>query len=138
MTFFTKRRRQPPAVIIVSMIDILVVLLIFMMVTTTFKHQPAVKLALPESKVSREGVSENSLALTVATTAPYFWLGQVPITLEKLEAELRDRVKQNPQLALNLRVDKEVPFGQLVQVMDALKAAGVTGQISGFASPRTK
>ena len=53
MRFYIRKRRQAPAVIIVALIDILIVLLIFLMVTTTFKQQPALKLALPESSQAK-------------------------------------------------------------------------------------
>ena len=59
MQFYAHKRRQAPAVIIVALIDILIVLLIFLMVTTTFKQQPALKLALPESsQAQKTGASE--------------------------------------------------------------------------------
>jgi len=54
MRFFVRKRKQTPTVIIVALIDILIVLLIFLMVTTTFKQQPALRLALPESTQSQK------------------------------------------------------------------------------------
>jgi len=49
MRFLVRKRKQAPAVIIVALVDILIVLVIFLVLTTTFKQQPALKLALPES-----------------------------------------------------------------------------------------
>ena len=49
MRFFVRKRRQTPTVIIVALIDVLIVLLIFLIVTPTFKQQPSLRLALPES-----------------------------------------------------------------------------------------
>jgi biopolymer transport protein ExbD len=125
MKFFTRKRRQPPAVIIISLIDILIVMLIFLMVTTTFKQQPAVRLALPESRQPREGVSEASLVVTVAKEQPRLYLGTRAVTLEKLEQELAASVQKNPQTTLNIRADTDAPFGQIVKVMDAAKAANI-------------
>ena len=126
MRFTGSKRRQPPAVIIISLIDVLMVVLIFLMVTTTFKQQPAVKLVLPESKQAKEGVAENlPLVVTVAKQAPFLYLDQVPVTADKLQAELVARAAQNPQLMVAIRADNEAPFGQIVKVMDAAKAAKV-------------
>jgi biopolymer transport protein ExbD len=125
MRFFERKRRQPPAVIIVSLIDILIVLLIFMMVTTTFKQHPAVKLVLPQSSQPRDGASEGNLIVTVAEQPPYFFLGQMPVTIEKLQGELVSRVSKDPNLALNIRGDTAATWGRIVQVMDAAKAARV-------------
>jgi biopolymer transport protein ExbD len=126
MQFSVTKRRQPPAVIIVSLIDVLIVVLIFLMVTTTFKQQPAVKLALPESRQPKEGATEaNPLIVTVAKQAPHLYLGTTPVTADKLEAELRDRAHRDPNVLLSIRADTDAPFGQIVKVMDAAKAAKV-------------
>ncbi len=125
MKFFIRKRRQPPAIIIISLIDILIVILIFLMVTTTFKQSPALKLALPESKQSKQGASENSVLVTIAKTQPYLYLGPVSVTPERLEIELQARVLKNPQLALVIRADTDAPFGQIVKVMDIAKTANI-------------
>lgn len=134
MRFTTRKRRQPPAVIIVALIDVLIVVLIFLMVTTTFKHQqPAMKLALPEAKQAKPGASdERPLVVTIAKQEPYFYLDTIPVTLEKLKAELQDRAKRNPQLQLAVRADTDAPFGKIVNVMDAAKAANIKSAVSAF------
>jgi biopolymer transport protein ExbD len=125
MRFRPRKHRQPPSIIIVSLIDILIVLLIFLMVTTSFKQYPAVKLALPESKQPREGASEANLLVTVAKQAPFFYLGPNPISIEKLQAELVSRGSRDPKTALTIRADTDAPFGKIVNVMDAAKAAKI-------------
>lgn len=125
MRFLVKKRRQAPTIIIISLIDILIVLLIFMMVTTTFKQQPSLKLALPESKQSKPGVTETTLIITVAKQEPFLYLGNLPITSDRLQAELASRAQRNPQIMMSIRADKEAPFGQIIKVMDAAKAANI-------------
>lgn len=125
MRFVQRKRRQPPAIIIVSLIDILIVLLIFMMVTTTFKQHPSVKLVLPESSQPHEGAAEANLIVTVAEQPPYFFLGQLPVTLPKLRDELATRAGKDPNVALTIRGDSAATWGRIVEVMDAAKAARV-------------
>ncbi len=125
MQFTSKKRRQAPAVIIVSLIDVLIVVLIFLMVTTTFKNQPAIKLALPESRQAKEGAKENApLVVTIPKTGPVF-LGSQPVTFEKLQERITEAVQKNPETALSISADAEAPWGHIVKVMDASKAAGV-------------
>src|SRR5205809_3531048 len=100
MRFTMRKRRQPPPIIIISLIDILIVLLIFLMVTTTFKQQPAVKLALPESRQGREGVSDKHLVITVARPEPFFYLGARAVTLDTLQRELSDAVARDPDVSV--------------------------------------
>src|ERR1044071_887707 len=67
MNFHVRKRRQAPTIIIVALIDVLIVLLIFLMVTTTFKQQPALRLALPESsQAQKSGADEKELPLVVS------------------------------------------------------------------------
>ncbi|MDB6024538.1 MAG: exbD2 [Verrucomicrobiales bacterium] len=124
MQFTTRKRRQTPTIIIVSLIDVLIVVLIFLMVTTTFKQQPAVKLALPESKQSQAGTSENSMVITIPKQGALH-LGTEPLTMEKLQEKLIAAAKQNPKLSISLRADTDAPFGQIIKVMDAVKAANI-------------
>ena len=133
MKFTVRKRRQPPTIIIISLIDILIVLLIFMMVTTTFRQQPALKLALPESKqTAKPGASEDHVVITIAREEPYLYLGNRPVTYEKLEEALKADMAKNPQVAVAIRADTAAPVGQLVKVMDATKAAGIKAAVSMF------
>lgn len=128
MRFFTKRRRQPPAIIIVALIDILIVLLIFLMVTTTFKQQPALKLALPEStQAQKTGAHEDApLVLSIDSTG-ILRLGtdERPVTADSLKERLVAAIAKTPSLKLAISADKNAPFGQIIKVMDAAKAAGI-------------
>jgi biopolymer transport protein ExbD len=125
MNFRHRKRRQPPAIIIISLIDILIVLLIFLMVSTTFKQTPAVKLSLPDSRQPKEGASEKTVIVTVAKVAPYIYLESRPVTVEKLRDDLVQRVAKNPLISLAIRADTASPWGEVVKVMDAGKAAKV-------------
>ncbi|MBI5772411.1 MAG: biopolymer transporter ExbD [Verrucomicrobia bacterium] len=132
MQFCTRKRRQQPAVIIVSLIDVLMVVLIFLMVSTTFKQQPAVKLALPESNQSKGGATETPpIVVTIAKQPPHLYLDTTPVTLDKLQEELLRRAAQKPDVALSIRADAEAPFGQIIKVMDAAKAAKIKA-VSAF------
>lgn len=127
MKFGTRKSRRPPAVIIVALIDVLLVVLIFMMVTTTFKNEhAALKLSLPESRQSKSGASDpDTIILTIARQAPYYYLGSRAVTTEKLGEELRTAAEANPRVHLSIRGDEGAPFGMVVTVMDLARDAGI-------------
>ena len=130
MRFFIRKRRQVPAVIIVALIDVLIVLLIFLLVTTTFKQQPALRLALPESSQARKTGATDTPPLVVSIDPQgTLRLGTEasPVTVDQLKAELRARAEKNPALKLAISADKGSPVGQLVKVMDAAKEAKIDG-----------
>lgn len=123
MRFYVKQHRKP-SIIIIALIDILVILLIFFVVSTTFVQQPAVQLALPQSKTGEEVAREQGLVLTV-TAEEQMFLNLEPITPAALAERLQRAKAQNPAVTLELRADKKVSFGTVIAIMDAAKAAGV-------------
>jgi biopolymer transport protein ExbD len=127
MQFLRHKRRRVPSVIIVSLIDVLLVVLIFLMVTTTFKrNQPSLKLALPKSEVAKPGASKiKPFLIGVTTNAPYFYLENQPVTLDRLRKELEAAVRRDPQLKVQIRADKQAPFGEVIRIIDMSKLANV-------------
>ena len=140
MRFFVHKRRQTPTVIIVALIDILIVLLIFLMVTTTFKQQPALRLALPEStQAVKTGANENAPLVVSVDKEGNLRLGTeaLPVTAERLRTELITRAEKNPELKLAISADKAAPWGQIVKVMDAAKEAKIKS-VNGFMKQAVK
>lgn len=130
MRFFVRKRRQTPTVIIVALIDVLIVLLIFLVVTTTFKHQPSLRLALPEStQAQKSGANETPpYVVTVDKQGNLqFGLGadSRPVTADRLREELLALAAKTPEVRLAISADKEAPFGQIVKVIDATKEAKI-------------
>jgi biopolymer transport protein ExbD len=128
MRFPIRKRRQTPAVIIVALIDVLIVMLIFLLVTTSFKQQPALRLALPESsQAAKTGASEDPPVIVSIDDKGNIRFGPngTPVTSDQFKEQLSAQVTQRPGLRLAINADKMAPFGQIVKVMDAAKAANV-------------
>lgn len=128
MRFPLRKRRQTPAVIVVALIDVLIVMLIFLLVTTQFRQQPALRLALPESSQAvKTGASEDAPLIVSIDPQGNIRLGPdaIAVTTERLKSELASRANENPDLRLAINADKAAPFGQIVLVMDAAKAANI-------------
>lgn len=128
MKFVVRKHRTAPAVIIVALIDVLIVLVIFLLVTTTFKQVPSLQLALPESSQTlKSGVNDNPpLVVTIAADGG-LRLGaeNMPMTIEQVQSQLAAQAAKNPNLRVAVRADKSAPWGQVVAVMDAAKAAHI-------------
>jgi biopolymer transport protein ExbD len=128
MQFRVHRRRQAPTVIIVALIDVLIVLLIFLMVTTTFKQQPSLRLALPESsQAQKAGASENAPLIVSIDAQGNLRLGNEarPVTVDQLKSELSAEAQKKPDVKLAINADKAAPFGEIVKVMDAAKESHI-------------
>jgi biopolymer transport protein ExbD len=128
MQFQAHRRRQAPTVIIVALIDVLIVLLIFLMATTTFKQQPALRLALPESSQAHKTGANEAAPLIVSIDAKgdlRMGAEARPVTPEQLKTELVSELEKKPDLKVAIAADKSAPFGEILKVMDAAKAANI-------------
>jgi biopolymer transport protein ExbD len=128
MQFRAHKRRQAPTVIIVALIDVLIVLLIFLMVTTTFKQQPALRLALPESsQAHKTGANENAPVIISIDAQGNLRLGNEarPVTPDQLKTELAIMAAKKADLTLAISADKAAPFGEIIKVMDAAKEAHI-------------
>jgi len=135
MQFYARKHRQAPAVIIVALIDILIVLLIFLMVTTTFKQQPALRLALPESSQAKKTGADEAAPLVVSIDPKgilRFGGDETPVTVERLKEKLVAAVAKKPDLKLAISADKNAPIGQVIKVMDAAKETKLKTGVSLF------
>jgi biopolymer transport protein ExbD len=134
MQFLAKKHRAAPSVIIISLIDVLMVVLIFMMVSTTFKNQAAVSLTLPEGKgTEKAGAGEMQVIITVPKSGPIY-LGTQPVTLDRLTDRLKESAAKNPRQPVFVRADTDAPFGQVMKITDAIRAAGFS-DVKAFTRP---
>ncbi|MDA1272792.1 MAG: biopolymer transporter ExbD [Verrucomicrobia bacterium] len=129
MRFTSLKRRQPPPVIIISLIDVLIVMLIFLMVTTTFKNQPSLKLALPESKQTSREEANESLVVTISKQPPHYYFGQRAITFDQLKSEMLLAATADPEATLSIRPDKDATIDLLFRVLEAAKEAGIKPRV---------
>jgi biopolymer transport protein ExbD len=130
---FLPRRRRKPEVIIVSLIDIFAILLIFVIVTTTFKSElPAVTIKLPDSKTAVAAEKGDEALRLSITDKEEIYLGAEKVSLEELRGKLEKLQKLAHPPKLALATDKRAPFGVVIAVLDALKQAGVKGDLTAF------
>ncbi|MDD5200446.1 MAG: biopolymer transporter ExbD [Terrimicrobiaceae bacterium] len=135
MRFYTRKRRTP-TINIVSLIDILVILLIFFIATSTFKKaQPQLEIHLPDSKTATAAATAKTEPLVLRVkTADQITLDDKPVALASLAAALQAARAKAPARPVAMQADRQAPFGVVVQVLDALKSAGIKN-IPAFTQP---
>ena len=119
---FRIKRYIKPVINIASLVDVLFLLLIFFMVTSAFVEQPNIKLELPSTRHS-EVSKMNNMVLSIARDGKLF-LQDRPVDNKNLEKELRRVVLDTGDEVLVLKADKFVPYGVVIDIMDAVKGAG--------------
>jgi biopolymer transport protein ExbD len=98
------------------------------MATTTFRHQPSLKLALPESsQAQKPGASENTPLIISIDAQGNLRLGPEarPVTADQLKSDLVSEAQKKSDLLVAISADKAAPFGQIIKVMDAAKEAHI-------------
>jgi biopolymer transport protein ExbD len=122
---FAVKKRRAPSIIIVSLVDILTILLIFFVVSTTFKRdQPEVQINLPDSKTATKKPAELEHSIVTVDGSDQVKLDGRAIAVEELQ-EAVNQLPPTKKSSLALQADKKASFGTIVQVMDALKLAGI-------------
>ena len=108
---------------VTPLVDVMLVLLIIFMVTAPML-QTGVDVNLPQAKAQTIPDDEGKLILTITKDKRVF-LGKLQIPFEDVEKMLKNNAKLNADKELYLHADKDLPYGEVVKVMAAVKQAGV-------------
>jgi biopolymer transport protein ExbD len=122
----SSRRRQlgthMSEINVTPFIDVMLVLLVIFMVTAPMM-QSGIGINLPQAETDTKP-AEEGLTLTV-TKDQYVHIGDSTININLLERRLTEYFANRPKKVVYLQVDKDVPWGVGVRVMDITKKAGV-------------
>ena len=123
---FKRTPSREPRVDIIPLIDITFFLMAFFMFFTTFRTGVSgIPIELPQSQQAVT-LEEQRVVVTVSPQGQVFLTDLEPISLEILTATLEPMVARRPDLLVVINADSQVRYGRLVEVMDAITAAGVT------------
>ena len=103
-------------------IDVMLVLLIIFMVAAPLATVD-IKVDLPASTAKPAPRPEKPVFLSVKADQRLY-LGEEPVTVEALGPTLDARTHNNKDTTIFFQADKGVDYGDLMSVMDALRAAG--------------
>jgi biopolymer transport protein TolR len=103
-------------------IDVMLVLLVIFMVTAPMM-QSGIGINLPQAETDTKP-AEEGLTLTV-TKDQYVHIGDSTININLLERRITEYFYNKPKKVVYLQIDKDVPWGVGVRVMDITKKAGV-------------
>ncbi|MGI6339632.1 MAG: ExbD/TolR family protein [Bacteroidales bacterium] len=98
-----------------GMTDVVFLLLIFFMLTSTLVHPTALKLVLPKGSTQTSAKPQTTVSVT---SDQRYYLEQQPISIDDLEAALKEKLGANPETYIALHVDKSAPFESAVKVMN--------------------
>ncbi len=121
---FRKSEEESFALDLTPMIDVVFLLLIFFMVSTVFvDFDRRMDLILPSSKSSISDENKEQIEIEMTNDKRIF-LNGTQITLQDLESTILDSKEELGKSSV-IRADKNLPYGDVVQVMGILQNAGI-------------
>jgi len=108
---------------VTPLVDVMLVLLVIFMVTAPIIQQ-GVAVDLPKTRAAPLSGKEEPLVLGIAKDGSLY-LNDNPITLADLRPKLVAINQERPGRTVLLRADRNVPYGEVVRVIAAVKEAGV-------------
>jgi len=110
---------------ITPLLDLAFVLLIIFMITTPLLEN-SVNLVIPSSGEKNPLINASQVQIISIDHNEVIRLNNQPVDLDSLGAQLIEIKRMNPEVAVVIRPDRELPVQKLVNLMDALQRAEIT------------
>jgi biopolymer transport protein ExbD len=110
---------------ITPLLDLAFVLLIIFMITTPLLEN-SVNLIIPSSGASSAPVTPGQVQTISIDRREALRLNDKPIATADLPARLVELKRANPEVAIVIRPDRDLPVQKLVSLMDALQRAQIS------------
>jgi biopolymer transport protein ExbD len=133
MRVHTKKGTLIAEINMIPLIDVSLILLIIFMVITPFLVQSQIQVSLPKATTGIKG-DDQVLKVQIAAGGAMTVDGR-PVSLKKLDEELRLRLKQAYKKTVLVEADKAVPVERVVAVFDAARRLGA-GKIGIAVKPQ--
>ncbi len=108
---------------ITPLVDVMLVLLVIFMVTAPLMQQ-GIGVELPRVAAKPLNSEVEQLNIVISRDGGV-QLNNAPLRVDELNQKLTALVQSQPDCKVALRADKNVPYGQLAEVMAAIRNAGV-------------
>lgn len=118
-----RRKRLMSEINVVPYIDVMLVLLVIFMITAPLLST-GVEVELPQAAAKPVDTKDaETLVLTIGADGEYY-LDDREITAEALRQRVAAILRLRPQTPIMVRGDRRVPYGEVVEAMSLLQAAG--------------
>ena len=118
-------KASPMSVInMTPLIDVMLVLLVIFMIAAPLMTS-SLRLDLPKSEAATPGDAPRAVAIGM-TPDGALHLDDAVVDAKTLRARLKALGQANPQLEVQLRADKTVPYGEVAKLIGWCQAAGLS------------
>ena len=108
---------------ITPMLDVVFIMLIFFIVTTTFVKETGVDISRPSSSQAKQ-VKKGNILVAIKEDG-VIWINKQEVDLRAVRSRVEKMHAENPEASAVIIADRGSRTGDLVEVMDQIKSAGV-------------
>lgn len=108
---------------VTPMVDVMLVLLVIFIITAPLMVS-SIQLDLPQTDAAQQNDEPNFVSISL-DPAGTVYLNDKVIQLADLKAALETRAKDDPETEVQLNADRQVPYGQIVEIMGLAQNAGL-------------
>jgi biopolymer transport protein TolR len=106
------------------LIDVMLVLLVIFIITAPLMAS-SLKLDLPKTEAATPSAAPAFIALAIDAQGRWF-VGDEALEREALAQRVKSAAQGNPLLEVQLRADRNVPYGQVAELIGLVQQAGLT------------
>jgi biopolymer transport protein ExbD len=110
---------------VTPLLDLAFVLLIIFMITTPLLES-SMNLVIPSSNAANPPINTSQVQTVSIDRTDIIRFNNQVVDLETLAAQLSELKQTNPDVAIVIRPDRELPVQKLIGLMDAVQRAGIT------------
>ena len=118
-----KRKSGFSDINVTPLVDVMLVLLVIFMVTAPMIQQ-GVEVSVPRVKASALPGKEEQFVVSITRNSEIY-LNDARMSPEELTRKLAGIAVERPDREVFVRADDQVPYGEVIRTMAAIKAAGV-------------
>jgi biopolymer transport protein ExbD len=119
---FSRTRRKSIVISLIPLIDVSIFLLIFFMVAGTIEKFEIIPVDPPVAQ-SGKLMDEGHIVILLGTHDEII-VGDEIVALPQMQSMLKPDLHANPNKFITVKADANVPANRVIDVMDAIKAAG--------------
>ena len=108
---------------VTPLVDVMLVLLVIFMVTAPIIQQ-GVAVTLPSVKAEALPGKEEQFVVSI-TRDSQIYLNDAKLSADDLSVKLKAIAQERPDREVFIRADDQVPYGEVIKTMAAIKAAGI-------------
>jgi biopolymer transport protein TolR len=109
---------------VTPLVDVMLVLLVIFMITAPMLHQ-GIEVALPKANAKNLPLRVEDPLIVSINRDGVVYLGSSPIHLSQLAERLTPVLESRRDKSVFLKGDRDVAYGVVVEVLDALRAGGI-------------